>query len=165
MSNKHPGHPFDPSIQRDYQKIVAEGQVRRIADPSDDNETDAPLAIRRGDILTFGPTGQEYVTRAEDGTKVLIGIALNSVTTAQIQAYINDPNLIHTVEVHVATIGFGNLKTGSAVNHGDWITALDGDAVTGTPGVDNLIGICYVDEDSGDGQIFIHIQPIPAIGG
>lgn len=143
---------YEVTIEADYQKVVAEGQIRRIAQ----------AAITRGQILKFGAS-DAYVTPATNGTATLIGIALNSVDAADLAAYAADENEIHRVEVSIATIGYANLIAGEEITEGDWITA--GAAGVGMvhAAADYAIGIAFKSADSGD-QFHILIQPIPAAG-
>jgi len=143
---------YEVSIEKDYQKIVAEGQVRRLAES----------AITRGDILKFG-SAEEYVVPA-GANEAPCGLALNTVTAADLAAYAADENEIHRVEVSVATIGYGVLLAGLEVTVGDWIVS-DANA-RGVPatgdGADEIVGKAYKSA-SGNGEEFhILIHFIPA---
>lgn len=145
---------FDPHIQKDSQKVVAEGQVRRIAEG----------AILRGQILKFG-SAEEFAVAA-GANDPPIGIALNSITAAQVTAYASDETLIHSVEVSIATIGFAPLLAGGAIDvtAGDFVksgASGRGVAIAGD-GTDWIVGKAYKDA-TGDGEEFhILINLIPA---
>lgn len=147
-----PTFEFDPSIQKDYQKVVAEGQLRRIAEG----------AVLRGQIVKFG-SDEEYAVAA-GANEPPIGIALNSVSLADIAAYADDINNRHRVELSIATIGFAPLLAGAEVVEGNFIksdAAGRGVPITGD-GTDWIVGKAYKDA-SGDGEEFhILINLIPA---
>ena len=95
-----------------------------------------------------------------------IGIALNSVSAADIAAYTADINERHRVELSIGTIGYAPLLAGDAivVTTGDFIKSDAngrGIPITGD-GTDWIVGKAFKNA-SGDGQEFhILINLIPA---
>lgn len=125
------------------------------------------LAVDEGDIVKVGAT-EGTVTPGTAGVEC-IGVALNSVTLADIAAY-QDTEGDHyldeaKVEVDVMLQGIAPILAGGELAMDAWV-ASDANArgVTATIFTDACIGIC-MDAATGDGEethILIHRIPIDA---
>lgn len=122
----------------------------------------ATAAIVEGQFVKIGASDQ-YVVPATANSKNL-GIAMNTVTAADLAAYVADDRELNRVEVSVAMIGICPYITGAVITAlADIISDINGHGVTATgDGTDNICGLAIRDGDGALTESHCLLNFIPA---